>query len=743
MFNRTVLKLSASMAALLIGTAGTVWAQDPDAIDEPRPSEADAPDRIIVTSTRRDQALEDISRSVRVFEDDDLAKFIQQSTNVQEILGKVVPGFAPPVTEGSAGSLTLRGRDPLFLIDGVPVASNTNFSRFLDKFDPLTIGRVEVVYGPTSLYGAGATGGVIQFFTREPAEDGLEFSLGTQVRAFVTGNGASFDDDGISPKVNGSVSGKVTDWLSVFGYASFEDVNGVFRAQGDLLTGRSVFAEDLTFFGKARADITDNQSLTAVVNRTTLRPSDRLFELAAITADDGTQITVESPQVFSYAEPPTNEFLYTALSYQNKSLFGGALSGLFYYSDSEFLNPGSDIRALRISEGGFFPSEWPGLWQTGRVTEEIGLRGQYSRTFSERVNVAVGFDYNEADSTSLLPISSEEGFDETLNFDAASSGEQTPPFTLDAVGVFAETSIDVTNRLTLTGGVRWDRFDYVVEGPYEVTFFFPADNAGVRPGGSGASDGISYNVGATFDVWTDTTLFANFSQGFTIPSLGFIGNNVAPGVPVSDSDLVDPVITDSFEAGVRGAIGAFGYGLAGYYTESDFSTAVGVDPQTGLIIRDRAPTEIYGFELSADWAVTDRFAVDGSLTYVEGEVDPNNTGEFISLSTQDVPPLQFTVNPSFEITPQWLAFGQVFFVDGRDKGFEDGTDANPSEAYTLIDIGTTYDLDIGPYGGGVLSFQVQNLFNKEYIPAGEATFIPGRIYSGPGRSLTLSYQHTF
>lgn len=82
---------------------------------------------------------------------------------MQEILGRVVPGFATPNTDGSAGPLPPRGRDPLNLIDGVPIATNTNCSRFLDRFDPLGIGRIEVVYGPTSLYGAGATGGVIQF----------------------------------------------------------------------------------------------------------------------------------------------------------------------------------------------------------------------------------------------------------------------------------------------------------------------------------------------------------------------------------------------------------------------------------------------------------------------------------------------------------------------------------------------------------------------------------------------------
>ncbi|MEM9670170.1 MAG: TonB-dependent receptor [Pseudomonadota bacterium] len=702
-------------------------------------------DPIIVRSTRTGQEVSEISRSILVLDDEDLEKFLQQTTSVQEILGKTLPGFAPPVTEGSAGSLTLRGRDPLFLIDGVPIAPNTNFSRFLDRFDPLTLGGLEVVYGPTALYGAGATGGVIQFFTQDTKDEPLAVSVGSQIRIFAPDENA-FNSDGISTKVNGSVNGRLTDWLSVFAFASFEDVNGIIRSEGDLLTGRSAFANDITFFGKAQIDITDKQSLTATVNRTKLEPSERFFELSLVDAGDGTVIAEETPFPLSYELQPTNEFLYTSLNYRNTDLLGGSLNLLGYFSDGEFLNPGSDIRNLRLSEGGFFPDEWPGLWQTGRTTEEFGFRGEFTRKFFDRLNLSVGFDYNDADSVSLLPISTEAGFDDTLFFDGAIEAEQTPPFTLEAFGIFGQATLDITDRFAVSGGVRWDNFDYVVEGPYEVVFFFPESNAGVRPGGEGSSDDISFNVGATFDIFEKTTLFTNFSQGFTIPSLGFIGNNVAPGVPVSDSELVAPVITDSFEGGIRGAFGPFGYAVAGYFTQSDFSTAVGVDPATGLIIRDRAPVEIYGFELSGDWAVTEKLSFNGYLTFVEGEVDPNDDGNQIALSTQDVPPITFSLNSNYSFSEIFNVFSQFQFVGDRDDGFEAGTDANPVESYGLLDVGFNWTLDADGFynlGGGVLSFQVTNLLNERFIPAGEASFIPGRIQSGAGRAITISYQHTF
>ncbi|MEM1437275.1 MAG: TonB-dependent receptor, partial [Pseudomonadota bacterium] len=613
------------------------------------------------------------------------------------------------------------------------------FSRFLDKFDPLTIENVEVVYGPTSLYGAGATGGVIQFFTRDPLDEGFEVSFGTQFRAFATGDD-SLSSDGFSPKFNASISGRLNDRVSVFGYISYDDINGVFSADDELISGRSAFANDTTYFGKVRIDISDDQSLTAIVNRTELESANRQFELGGTLNSDGATVATELDTVFSYAEPPTNEFLYGALSYRHDNLLGGALNVLGYYSDSEFLNPGSDIRGTIAA--GIFPAEWPGLWQSGRINEEYGLRMDFSRSFADRVSLTVGLDYNEVDSESLLPISTEEGFDDSLFFDAAISAEQTPPFTIDALGLFVEGKFDITDRMTLTGGLRWDRFEYEVIGPYSVVFFFPGfSNPGVRPGGEGDADDLSYNLGIAYDLGEQTTLFANFSQGFSIPSLGFIGNQVDPGVPISSSELVAPVITDSYEIGARGRWGTLGYAVAGYYTESDFQTTVSIAQDTGLSNRARAPVRIYGIELSGNWAVTERFFLDGSLTYIEGEVDPSDSGDFIDLSTQDVPPLKLTINPRYQLTDQWSVFGQAFYVADRDEGFDAGTDPRESDAYVLFDIGTTINLDFGRGGTGRLSLQVTNLLNEDYIPAGEITFIPGRVRPGPGRAVTLSYQH--
>ena len=84
---------------------------------------------------------------------------------------------------GTAAVVRLRGadsRDTLVLVDGVPLTDVTSGLASLSQLDTHAIERIEVVRGNLSaLYGANATGGVIQVFTRRgSAQPQLEATLG-------------------------------------------------------------------------------------------------------------------------------------------------------------------------------------------------------------------------------------------------------------------------------------------------------------------------------------------------------------------------------------------------------------------------------------------------------------------------------------------------------------------------------------------------------------------------------------
>ncbi len=63
-------------------------------------------------------------------------------------------------------SQNLRGRSAQIMIDGVALNAARTISRQLDSIDPFNVARVEVLSGATSIYGAGATGGIINIITK-------------------------------------------------------------------------------------------------------------------------------------------------------------------------------------------------------------------------------------------------------------------------------------------------------------------------------------------------------------------------------------------------------------------------------------------------------------------------------------------------------------------------------------------------------------------------------------------------
>ena len=71
---------------------------------------------------------------------------------------------------------TLRGRNTLILIDGVSQNATRDNFRQLNSVAPESIERIEVISGASSVYGAGASGGIINIITKRNKGEDLAFS---------------------------------------------------------------------------------------------------------------------------------------------------------------------------------------------------------------------------------------------------------------------------------------------------------------------------------------------------------------------------------------------------------------------------------------------------------------------------------------------------------------------------------------------------------------------------------------
>ncbi len=194
-------------------------AQAQDAAAQQAPQEqaesASATNEIIVTATKREQALSDIGITVAAI--DGAALDTQRISNVADI-AKITPGLTFAPTPSSTPVYTLRGvgffesslaayPDVSLYIDQVPLP--LPIMSALTAFD---LERVEVLKGPQgTLFGNNATGGAINFIAAKPTasfEAGAEFSYGR----FNT------------MEYKGYISGPLTDTLKA--RLAFRGVNG-------------------------------------------------------------------------------------------------------------------------------------------------------------------------------------------------------------------------------------------------------------------------------------------------------------------------------------------------------------------------------------------------------------------------------------------------------------------------------------------------------------------------------------
>lgn len=132
-------------------------------------------DKQVITATRTAEGLASLPYTVQIIGQEEIS---QQATPGQElggILGQLVPGLGAGDNSVSNYYQSLRGRGVLVLIDGVAQRSNRGVSRQLSTISPSSVERIEIISGATAIYGAGATGGVINIITKKASEDGLNF----------------------------------------------------------------------------------------------------------------------------------------------------------------------------------------------------------------------------------------------------------------------------------------------------------------------------------------------------------------------------------------------------------------------------------------------------------------------------------------------------------------------------------------------------------------------------------------
>ena len=163
--------LLASLAAL--GMPHAAYAQ----MEAAEPAPASVPDdaMIVVTAARTVLPANALPLTIDVIGKSELDQQVAISGSVTDAVATLTPSFSPTRQKLSGAGETLRGRSPLYAINGIPQSTPLrDGSRDGFTIDAFFVDRVELIYGSNALQGIGGTGGIVnQVTVGAPKEEGL------------------------------------------------------------------------------------------------------------------------------------------------------------------------------------------------------------------------------------------------------------------------------------------------------------------------------------------------------------------------------------------------------------------------------------------------------------------------------------------------------------------------------------------------------------------------------------------
>ncbi|MBL0915783.1 MAG: TonB-dependent receptor plug domain-containing protein, partial [Sphingopyxis sp.] len=145
------------VAALLSSALSSpAFAQNAAPVDDSTDSE----DTIVVTAARTALPPNALPLTIDIISKDSLDQQIAISGSVTDAVSSLTPSFSPTRQKLSGAGETLRGRSPLYAINGIPQSTPMrDGSRDGFTIDGFFVDRVGLIYGSNALQGIGGTGG--------------------------------------------------------------------------------------------------------------------------------------------------------------------------------------------------------------------------------------------------------------------------------------------------------------------------------------------------------------------------------------------------------------------------------------------------------------------------------------------------------------------------------------------------------------------------------------------------------
>lgn len=676
---------------------------------------------VLVTATRVATPLSSIPNTVTIVGTQALEQRTARSDDLASLLEAHVPGFAPSLKKLTGRGETLRGRNPLYTINGVPQhAPLRDGERDGHMIDLDFIDRVEVIHGANAIQGIGATGGVVNMVTKSPRADGRW----TQDIKLSVGNGDGFESDGWSTKVSYLLGKRIGAFDFIGGVAVnkrelFHDADGravgLYPTQGDIMDSTS-----RGFYTKAGYTFSPTRRLEVSANHFRLQRDGDFVAVPGNRATGTLSTTVAGDPRPKVGDPARNDATTISMEYRDRNLHGGDASLQAYAADSRALFEGGAFTTFSLVPRG--PAF---LDQSAIETRKFGAKLTYALPHLTLAGISptVGLDLSQDRSAQVL---------------ARTGRTWVPETTFREAAPYVQLQRLLWNRVLVSGGARMELATVAVD---DFTTLPSARSTFVK-GGSPTFTEVLPNVGAVVPVTDRLSLYTSFSEGFTMPDVGRVLRAVnIPGQDVDALVDIEPVVAGNIEVGADYRLGPARLHAAYYRSNSERGSLLDRDAE-GIFHVRRQPTTIDGVDLGATVELGRSWSAGGTYAWIQGQYDSDADG----VRDTDLDGLNIAPN-RLNLFVQGLAWNRV---SGRvqastlfDRRFE-GLAALPGRdfrGYTTVDLSLGFQTALG-----TLRLGIENLLNKQYVLYFSQVETAARndtFFAGQGRGFTLSLERRF
>lgn len=688
-----------AMASILVAAPALAQAETDEAEADARRLGA-----IVVTAQRAEESMQDVPIAVTAL--DSTALEDRQVGDVLDLQFQV-PNINMGTNTGTANAarIFLRGvgedesrgmvdQAVGIYVDGIYVGRSVG-----SLFDLVDLDSIEVLRGPQgTLYGRNTIGGAIKLSSVRP-----QMENSGEVRTTI-GNNGRLDFRGMA---NIQIADNTAFRISALererdGFFTVKP-NGALAGEGREAGNMDVFAVRASFL----TEFNEDWSLYVTADDTLDRSDPTIDSIAPGDDADGDVFTVEPAPGTTCAIGSTSTGCFTAYDQRSESTgISAEIAGKIGTFDF-------------MSLTGYRTLEDDLVTRIGAAYEQQTDQSQFSQEFTLSSNHEGPFNY-------LVGL---YYFEEDLELNSVFIF----PFAIDgsteSVAVFAQGTYEMSDQLSLTGGVRYTQESKDFDGENLAFGFARQDDADF--------DNVSYTIGADYRINDNVLTYGKFSTGFK--SGGWSPDafsTTAIFLPVDEETLESFEIgakTDLFDNTVR-------FNAAYFFNQYEGLQIGATIPGVGFTRFNVPEAEIQGLEFEAVWQATDNLQFNANLGLLDAEYTELDLATAAALTNQGSTPacggvvsLECAYGLSLKNAPEYKgAIGALYsltvdrgeIILSGDVGFEDESwslVANaPAHVLTtvspLVNIRAKYEDN----AGWSAAIWAKNLADQNYWRAGTA-----------------------